>query len=413
MTLPPRGPIYAALGTVGLVLGIALVEPAAAAIGAAFLVPLAASLAAPKPSLPATHVSLSKTRALEGERVVLRLALHARRAVGHLDVQVETSDRLALTGNRRRILSLEQGERRTLEYELHCSRWGVFHPGRVQLRASGTLGLCGSGEARPAETVLRVYPRLEQLRQLVAPRQTRLATGSRTATTRGEGIEFAELRPLAAGERARRINWRASAARGTLLVTDRHPERSTEIVIFLDSLTAPAHAGESTLDHAVRAAATLAHGYLRRRDRVGLLRFGGDLEWVLPGSTPRQLYRLVDAVLESEAGRTYRWRDTSLIPRRVLPPQSLVVALSPLVDWYVARALLNLRRRGFDLAIIEVDPIGFALDERERHGELAWRTWLLERDMTRSRLAAAGVSITRWRPNEPIAAVIENLEKRR
>ena len=79
----------------------------------------------------------------------------------------------------------------------------------------------------------------------------------------------------------------------------------------------------------------------------------------------------------------------------------------------MARALLNLRRRGFDLAIIEVDPIGFAVDDRERHGELAWRTWLLERDMTRRRLAAAGVSITRWRPNEPIAAAIENLEKRR
>jgi len=201
VTLSPRGPIYAGLGTAGLVLGIALAEPAAAAIGAAFLVPLAASLAAPKPSLPATQASLSKTRALEGERVVLRLALHARRAVGHLDVQVETFDRLALTGTRRRILSLEQGERRTLEYELHCSRWGVFHPGRVQLRACGTLGLCGSGEARPAETLLRVYPRLYQLRRLVAPRQTRLAIGSRTATASGEGIEFAELRPLAAGER--------------------------------------------------------------------------------------------------------------------------------------------------------------------------------------------------------------------
>jgi len=132
-----------------------------------------------------------------------------------------------------------------------------------------------------------------------------------------------------------------------------------------------------------------------------------------PGSTPRQLYRLVDAVLESEAGRTYRWRDTSLIPRRVLPPQSLVVALSPLVDWYVTRALLNLRRRGFDLAIIEVDPVGFAVAERERQGELAWRTWLLERDVTRSRLAGAGVSITRWRPDEPIAAAIEHLEKSR
>ena len=73
-------------------------------------------------------------------------------------------------------------------------------------------------------------------------------TGSRPAAVAGEGIEFAELRTLEPGERARRVNWRASAARGRLLVNDRLPERSSDVVLFLDALGTT---GTSAADTAV------------------------------------------------------------------------------------------------------------------------------------------------------------------
>src|SRR5262249_58885848 len=139
--------------------------------------------------------------------------------------------------------------------------------------------------------------------------------------------------------------------------------------LFLDSLTEAATDQESTLDHAVRAVASLVGEFLRRRDRVGLLNFGGELEWVLPSTGARQHYRIVDAVLSSESARLFRWRDPRLIPRRVLPPQSLIVGLTPLLDWRVIRALLNLRARGFDLALIEVDPRRFADHARTMYGD--------------------------------------------
>jgi uncharacterized protein (DUF58 family) len=233
--------------------------------------------------------------------------------------------------------------------------------------------------------------------------------GSRPAAAAGEGIEFAELRFLAPGERARRINWRATSARGRLLVNDRMPERSSDVVLFLDALGAAATSAAGTLDHAVRAAASLTEAYLRHRDRVGLLRFGGDLEWILPGSGLRQHYRIADALLESELARSFRWRDTSLIPRRVLPPQSLVLALTPGLDWRVTRALLNLRRRGYQVSIIEVDPIPDLAVAEAAVDPIAWRTWLLERDAVRTRLAGAGIALASWRPGEPVAGPLEAL----
>jgi uncharacterized protein (DUF58 family) len=344
----------------------------------------------------------------------LEIAALAEEPVSWLELDLDIPRGLGLpAGERTRVLSLARAERRTLDHALDCARWGAFPVATVRLRTSGPLAFRTVVDVHPAESFVRVYPRVEQLRRLVSPRRTRPASGSRRAAVSGEGIEFSELRPLVAGEHVRRINWRASAARGRLFVSDRHPERSSEIVIFLDSLTAAETSDESTLDHAVRAAAALARSYLERRDRVGLLRFGGDLEWVLPGSSAHQLYQVIDALLDSETAKSYRWRNAALIPRRVLPPHSLVVALSPLIDWRVTRALLNLRRRGFDLVVIEVDPIQFTVGERRRFGELVWRTWLLDRDVTRSRFAAAGVPVTRWNPGEPITAAVETLERRR
>ena len=44
----------------------------------------------------------------------------------------------------------------------------------------------------------------------------------------------------------------------------------------------------------------------------------------------------------------------------MLPPQALVLAVSPLIDDRSVTALLDLRARGHDLAVIEVSPVPFA-----------------------------------------------------
>ena len=71
---------------------------------------------------------------------------------------------------------------------------------------------------------------------VLRPLETQRRPGAEVARAeRGEGIEFADLRPFVFGDRVRRINWRASARRGELWVNEQHPERNTDVVIFLDS----------------------------------------------------------------------------------------------------------------------------------------------------------------------------------
>jgi uncharacterized protein (DUF58 family) len=410
VTLARRAVVYFAVGSAGLLVGLALSQPALVALGAALLLPVLAGVAGRPPRLPEATVELSAGRAVEGGRVELRVTLAATDACPWLDVELELPERLGVEGGvTRRIVALGAGETRTLEHTLLCRSWGAFRIDSIRLTARDSLHLRRVRATVASSATLRVYPSVDRLRRLARPRATRPVSGSRPAAVAGEGIEFAELRFAAPGERARRINWRASAARGELLVNARLPERSSDVVIFLDALGAAASSEASTLDVAVRAAASLTAAYLRERDRVGLLRFGGDLEWILPGTGLRQQYRIADAVLESEVARTYRWRNTSLIPSRVLPPQSLILALTPLLDWRVTRALVNLRRRGYQVSIIEVDPLPYLVDVEARVAPAAWRTWRLERDAFRARLAGAGIALTSWDTDEPIASAVEAL----
>jgi uncharacterized protein (DUF58 family) len=122
-----------------------------------------------------------------------------------------------------------------------------------------------------------------------------------------------------------------------------------------------------------------------------------------------QLYRISEALLDTQILLHYAWRDIAVVPARVLPPQSLVIALTPLLDERSVNALFDLRARGYDLAVIEISPAPFVDAGKSEVEQLAFRIWQLHRDSLRERLRQGGVAVTEWREGEPLAAGIEEV----
>jgi uncharacterized protein (DUF58 family) len=115
-------------------------------------------------------------------------------------------------------------------------------------------------------------------------------------------------------------------------------------------------------------------------------------------------------MLDTEIILSYGWRDLVVIPRRTLPPQALVVALTPLLDDRAATALLDLRARGFDVVVIEISPLELVPPLRGGAREIAYRLWRLRRDAVRGRFERAGIPVAVWNENSSLAVAVEEVD---
>ncbi|HEX5175022.1 MAG TPA: DUF58 domain-containing protein [Gaiellaceae bacterium] len=403
-----RLPAYGSLAAAGLIAGLALGRVEPVALAAPFLLALVAAVAWREPQV-AVRVTLARDRALEGDEVAVTVDLSAPENVDRVELLVPLPPELSADGGPARAVRLRAGEEQTVELQVRCERWGAFTIGPLLIRARDTLAF-RSWESEAGEPhALRVYPGEQTLRSLVVPLETQVFAGNQVSRARGEGIEFADLREWQPGDRLRRVNWRATALRGALWVNEQHLERNTDVVLFLDTFGEVRVEGRSTNDRAVRAAATLAHRYLERKDRVGLVGFGGFLSWLVPASGTKQLYQIVDTLLTSQIVHSYAWRGVDVLPPRTLPPKALVLAITPLLDNRTASALLDLRARGYDLVVVEVSPLELVAPDRDAAAQLAHRLWRLSREALRWRYEQVGVPVVTWREDEPLAVPLEEV----
>jgi uncharacterized protein (DUF58 family) len=401
---------YAGLAAFGLLAAVALGRPELAVLAAPFaLVPALGIPLAREPALR-TWSTVGADRTVEGGEVGLELELRSEVGVAHAEVAaILPEGGEVVDGPHPALVRVGAGRSVELEWRLRCGQWGAYQVGEAVVRSRDPLGLFIYEQRVGHPEPLKVYPSAERVRSVLRPLETQPTAGNQVARERADGIEFADLRPFVHGDRLRRVNWRATARSGELWVNDLHPERNTDVVLFLDTFVEARREDSSTLDLTVRAAATLAERYLAHRDRVGLVVFGGVLNWLTPATGIVQRYRIVDALLDAEIALSYAWKDIDLVPRRTLPPQALVVALSPLLDERALAALADLRRRGFDVAVIEISPVPFAPQTGDDADPLVERLWLLRRGARRTAFHVLGVPVVEWRESEALQTVIEEV----
>jgi len=419
VTRRPSAKIAAYVGVAALALlaGLTLGRPELVAVAAPLAVLVVAGLATARdPELDA-EVAVDRERALVGDQVTVTLSLRAGTRVERLEVLLVVPPGMEgpaggpgggpggssvaprTTGTPRTwaaAVTLAAGEERALAIGLSCRRWGAYWLGDVHLRAHDRFRLFTWERHLDRHAPLKVFPVPEALRALVRPAETLVSTGSHVAPQRGDGIEFADLRSFMPGDRPRSINWRATARRGGLMVNQRHPERATDVVLFLDSFLDVRGPAGSTLDRTVGAAASLAAAYLRQRDRVGLVSFGGFVQWLQPGGGQTALYRLLDTLMETQVFATAAWKGIRHLPPRTLPAKALIVALTPLVDERGVAALFDLLARGYDLAVVDISPLARTGAAGGEWGGLAERLWALERETLRHRYQRLGAAVVEW-----------------
>jgi uncharacterized protein (DUF58 family) len=399
-----------ALAGGAVLIGLASGHPELVVLAVPTLVLVGAGLAMPADARVTAQIELDRARVIEGEGA--RATVQVRnRGIAAVDVELipDRSPALTVEPGGPVLLHLSSGQVVELAFQVVPERWGAHRFGPTLVRVRDPLGVTVCDKRGDQDLWVRAFPREQRLRELIAPLRTQPFLGAHVARVRGSGIEFADIRPFAPGDQVRQVNWRATARRGSLVVTDRHPERASDVVFLLDTFAEARDAERGTLDSAVRAAASLARAHLARRDRVALVDFGGTLHWLEPAFGTTQLYRIIDALLASDIAFSYAWRAVESIPRKLLPPGALVVAITPLLDERSTRLVTDLRRRGRDLAIIEVSPLAHVALGPTGADAAAYRLWILQRRALRARLQERGIAVAVWDEDRLLAAGLEGV----
>ncbi len=407
-TFSPRVPMYGVLAVAGLIAGLVFHQPAIVLVASPFALALVIGLGFAQPPDLDASVDIAKQRAIEGDEIDLGIDLASQspgfaEATLHLPAGITTVDHPGAWAT-----AVRPGQDRRLEGLIACNHWGGYVLGEVRLVGRDRFGfLITERSIRPNQS-LRVYPKPLALRTVVSAVNTHMLVGSEVARTKGEGLEFADIRAYAPGDRTRRINWRVSARKQELHVNEFHREQNHNVVLLLDTFGDDGQFGGIAVDQTVRAATVLADRFLARRDGVGVIWFGGRMHWLQPESGARQGYRIAEALIETQIARTYADRMIEIVPARMLPANALVLVLSPLQDERMITAILNLRGRRFDLAVIEIDG-NVEGDARSDPYGLAGRIWEMEKEALRSRLGSLGIPVAIWRPGMEIEHVMQEV----
>ena len=379
----------------------ALVLLAAPALGALALLPRRR-----RPAELAVDVAVSGSRCFEGEDVTLTATVRAQdaRPLDDLIVELDTAPHVSLATAATRTQTFLQAGQASATWVVHADHWGRYSPGTV--RVTGRAGAFETS-AQVGLDPLEVFPRPARVRPRLVPAELLRRIGEHTGRAVGEGVEFAGLRPYVPGDQLRDVNRAVSMRRGQLHVNQRAASRAADLVVMIDAFGDSGPVSQASLDVAVHGAAALVTAYLRVSDRAGLVVLGGLLRWLGPAAGDRQFYRVAEMMLAARYD-SFVTPDVGRIPRTALPPGTLVVVFSPLLDPRVFGALTDLRQRGFPLIVVDTlrdePPAGTRPNAR-----LALRLWRLERAATRSALRSLGIPVLRWDTGTELDSVLAPL----
>ncbi|MEM1523198.1 MAG: DUF58 domain-containing protein, partial [Thermofilaceae archaeon] len=273
---------------------IALTVPAALMVGFS-------SLFTQRASVKVSRV-VERARAMPGERVEVRLEVASDKPCL---VELREPSTAPIVGGGSTFLLNLRG-RASLEYEVLLPKRGFYQLGPTLAVFSDALGLFveESVASDPSEVV--ALPKLMSTKGIkLAASYTGVWPGEVASRRSGRGYEFYGVREYAPGDELRRVNWRASARLGKLLVNEQVEERVTDVLLVVDAgllgVLDPATV-EEVVEAEVSLAASLALSLLRSGNRVGLVTRGRESSWVRPGFGRRHLDRVLYELTRLEAG---------------------------------------------------------------------------------------------------------------
>jgi uncharacterized protein (DUF58 family) len=185
-----------------------------------------------------------------------------------------------------------------------CTRRGVFSLGPTTVRTGTPFGIYAVELTYSGQSALMVMPPIVPLPGIEVAPGGRAREGRRRASTFERTVSASGIRDYRPGDPYKAIHWRAAAHYNALMVRTFENTPAGDWWIWLDlEQKAQAGVGEnSTTEHAIILAASLAARGLDDGHAVGLVANGREMVWMPPGAGEPQRLQILRALATLEPG---------------------------------------------------------------------------------------------------------------
>jgi len=414
-----RTPSTTGLATAAIALvAVSLItrNPLFALLAFPFLTLLALGLLSRPPPLEVQVTrTLSRDRVAVGQEIAVAVTVrNLGAAAGFLEIHDRLPPTALVTFGAAHVwTALPAKGTAVLRYRFVLRVKGEVRLGPVTLRSREPLGLSFEEKIVHLEETLVAAPVLEDIRRLkVLPRRTRMVMGQVLSRAVGFGTEFWGVREHQPGDDPRAINWKAYARFDKLYTNEFQGERSADTILVLDARreadVGPGTA--STVELGVRAAASLAARILHGQNRVGLVVQRDIVDWVYPGYGRKQLYRIVDHLVNVRAAGEFPFEHVIWVLARFFPRNCQIIVISPMADARATETVVTLAAYGFDVLVISPSPLEVerAMYRDDPHVDVAYRVLRLERDSVLADLRQFA-PVVEWDGVRPLAAALKGV----
>lgn len=216
-------------------------------------------------------------------------------------------------------LKLQAGELHEIKYQLRPNKRGPYLFGDLHCYVSFLSHSVQRDFKQAQAQEIKTYPSFLDLRryELMAFSEHLRFQGQKRVRQVSISQEFEKIDKYVVGDDYRRINWKATARTGSLMVNHYRDERSQNIVSAIDKgrVMKMPFGGLSLLDHAINASLILANVSLKKGDRAGLVSIQHKVQAeLLPSSRNGQMMQIMERLYaektsykETDFRALYRW----------------------------------------------------------------------------------------------------------
>ncbi|MFX1293795.1 MAG: DUF58 domain-containing protein [Promethearchaeota archaeon] len=259
---------------------------------------------------------------------------------------------------------IDPGASITFSYILQPRQRGEYRLGPCRVITKDRSGFIFEEKELEEYTTLLVYPTYEDVKRMksfATRRREGMVYGTHRTRQRGLGSDFYGIRTYTSDDEFRRIDWKASARTGKLMIREYESEKNIRIMIFLDASSSMISGSkfDNKLEYAIRATLLLAHLALDRRDHVGLIVFSDKLHYYIePKSSSRQFFRILEALARVEgSGKKNLYGAIDYVVKR-MKKDSFFFILTDMEESSQFFLQAIMLARSYDNEVILISPFG-------------------------------------------------------